>query len=450
MRIHFIAIGGAAMHNLAIALHKKGHRITGSDDEVFNPSKERLEKYGLLPQEFGWYPEKINTELDMVILGMHARKENPELLRAQELNIPIYSFPEFIYEQTKNKTRVVIGGSHGKTTITAMIMHVLKHAGITFDYLVGSQLEGFETMVDFHPNSEVAIIEGDEYLTSPIDRRPKFFLYRPHIALISGIAWDHINVFPTFENYVEQFEKFTQLIEPNGSLVYYNGDENISRIAENARTDINKIPYTTHLSEVIDETTYLRHHNKKSPLQIFGNHNLQNIQGAYHICNLLTISDELFYNAMSKFKGTKKRLELVEQGETSKLYIDFAHSPSKVKATIKSVREQYPTKKLIACLELHTFSSLKLDFLPQYEGSMDAADVPIVYFNENVIKHKKLESLTTHNVLKAFNNNGLQVFKDSSALQNYLTSHSYDNTILLLMSSGNFSDLDLELLKQYF
>ncbi len=448
--IHFIAIGGAAMHNLAIALHKKGYKITGSDDEIFNPSKGRLEKYGLLPTDFGWYPEKINSELDMIILGMHARKDNPEMLKAKELNIPIYSFPEFIYEQTKNKTRVVIGGSHGKTTITAMVMHVLKYAGISFDYLVGSQLEGFETMVDFFPDSEIAVIEGDEYLTSPIDPRPKFFLYKPNIALISGIAWDHINVFPTFDIYVEQFKKFTELIEPNGTLVHYDGDSNLSKIAENVRKDITTIGYTAHTAKVKDGSTYLINNNKEYPLKIFGSHNLQNIQGAYHICKKLNVPEEKFYEAMSEFMGTKKRLELVEDGKTSKLYIDFAHSPSKVRATIKSVREQYPEKNLIACLELHTFSSLKMDFLPEYNSSMDDADIPIVYFNENVIRHKKLESLSTYNVLKAFNNNKLIVYKDLTELQNYLTSCTYENTILLLMSSGNFSDLDIDLLRQFF
>ena len=431
------------MHNLAIALHKKGHKVTGSDDEIFDPSKGRLEKYGLLPAKSGWYPDKIHVELDMIILGMHARKDNPELIKAQDLGIPVYSFPEFVYEQTKNKTRVVIGGSHGKTTITAMIMHVLKHAGITFDYLVGSQLEGFETMVDFNPGSKIAVIEGDEYLTSPIDPRPKFFLYRPHFALISGIAWDHINVFPTFENYIEQFKKFTQLIEPNGTLVYYNEDTNLSDIATNANKNISTISYSTHPFEVIDETTYLKHNNKKTRVKIFGKHNLQNIQGAYHICKLLGIGDGTFYDAISKFKGTKKRLELIAEGKSSKIFIDFAHSPSKVRATLKSVREQFPSKKIVACLELHTFSSLKKDFLPEYKGSMDSADIPVVYFNENVIKHKKLEALSKNNISNEFNNARLEVYNDSTALQNYLITLMKDNTILLLMSSGNFSGLDL-------
>lgn len=448
MRIHFIAIGGAAMHNLAIALHKKGHKITGSDDEIFEPSKGRLEKYGLLPKKFGWIPEKVSIDLDMIILGMHARKDNPELIQAQKLEIPIYSFPEFVYEQTKNKTRAVIGGSHGKTTITAMIMHVLKYAGVTFDYLVGSQLEGFETMVDFHPDSKIAVIEGDEYLTSPIDLKPKFFHYQPHFALISGIAWDHINVFPTFENYVEQFKKFTQLIEPNGSLVYFSEDNNLLNIARNTRKDIKTIAYSNHLSEVIDETTYLKYINIKVPLKIFGEHNLQNIQGAYHICKLLGIEDETFYGAISKFTGTKKRLELIAEGKSSKLFIDFAHSPSKVKATLKSVRKQFPSRKLIACLELHTFSSLKKEFLPEYKGSMDDADYPIVFFNEHVIELKKLKKISTEEIISAFKNKKLKVFNNTQILSEFLSSFPYENSIFLFMSSGNFSGLDLELLKQ--
>jgi UDP-N-acetylmuramate: L-alanyl-gamma-D-glutamyl-meso-diaminopimelate ligase len=444
MKVHFIAVGGSAMHNLAIALHKKGYQVTGSDDEVFEPSKSRLRSYGLLPEREGWFPANISPELDAVILGMHARLDNPELIRAQELGLKIFSYPEYLYEQTKDKIRVVIGGSHGKTTITSMIMHVLRYNRIAFDYMVGAQLEGFDTMVSLTEEAKIAVFEGDEYLSSPIDRRPKFHLYFPNIALLSGIAWDHINVFPTFQFYVEQFQTFADLIEPGGSLIYFGNDENLRQLAAKSRTDIQKFPYLTHESVIENGITFLVSSKRKIRLQIFGDHNLQNISGAQLVCRQLGLTDKQFYTAISEFKGASRRLEVLAETENCVVFNDFAHSPSKLKATTEAVKKQFPERKLVACLELHTFSSLKKEFLPQYKNSMDAADLAIVYFNPHTIEHKKLEPITEQQVAEAFDSPGLMVFTDSDQLFAFLKSQSWENTNLLLMTSGNFSGKNLK------
>jgi UDP-N-acetylmuramate: L-alanyl-gamma-D-glutamyl-meso-diaminopimelate ligase len=444
MNVHFIAIGGSAMHNLAIALHKKGYQVTGSDDEIFEPSKTRLKTYRLLPEREGWLPENITPELDAVILGMHARQDNSELLRAQELGLKIFSYPEYLYEQTKDKTRVVVGGSHGKTTITSMIMHVLRYNQIDFDYMVGAQLEGFDTMVSLTEDAKIAVFEGDEYLSSPIDRRPKFHLYFPDIALLSGIAWDHINVFPTFPFYVEQFQIFADMIQPNGALVYFANDENLQEIAMKTRADIQKLPYTSHESVTENGITYLVVGNQKIKLQIFGDHNLQNISGAQLVCRQLGLTDEQFYTAIAEFKGAARRLEVLAETENCVVFNDFAHSPSKLKATTDAVKKQFPERKLVACLELHTFSSLKKEFLPQYKNSMDAADLAIVYFNPQTIEHKKLEPITEQQVAEAFDSPGLMVLTDSDELFAFLKSQDWKSTNLLLMTSGNFSGKNLK------
>ena len=445
MRVHFIAIGGAAMHNLAIALHKKNYIVTGSDDEIFEPSRSRLAKYGLLPENTGWNPEKLNGNIDAVILGMHARNDNPELIRAKELGLKIYSYPEYIYEQSKDKKRIVIGGSHGKTTITSMVLHVFKQTNRKFDYLVGAQIEGFETMVGLSNDAAYMIIEGDEYLSSALDPRPKFHLYKPHIAVISGIAWDHINVFPTFENYVEQFKIFTDTIEPNGHLIYYKNDKELVKIAEQLRNDITKHPYEAHKYELINGKTYLvTPGNEKIELQIFGEHNLQNINAAKHICLLSGINEDEFYSAIASFKGAAKRLQLLNENENTKVFLDFAHSPSKLKATITAVKSQYPDHKLVACMELHTFSSLKADFLPQYKDSMKNADIAFVYFNPHTVEHKKLENISPEQVRQAFGTDNVKVFTDSDLLQQELLNIDYKNKNLLLMSSGNFNGIDFK------
>lgn len=441
--VHLIAIGGSAMHNMALALHEKGFKVSGSDDEINEPSKTRLLKAGLLPEKIGWFPEKITAEIDAVILGMHARIDNPELIKAKELGLKIFSYPEYIYEATKDKIRIVVGGSHGKTTITAMILHVMNTLNIDTDFMVGAQLEGFNTMVRLTHNSKFAVIEGDEYLASPIDRRPKFHLYKPNIAIISGIAWDHINVFPTFEVYVQQFEKFIELIELDGSLIYCDADNVLKNVCEKTpHHKITKTAYNVPAHEIINGTTYLLVNTNKIPLQIFGNHNLMNLNGARLVCNKIGITDEQFYKAIQTFKGAAKRLELVYKNEKFNFYKDFAHSPSKLKATTDAVKQQFDSRKIIACMELHTFSSLNEEFLNQYKDSMNLADEAIVYFNPHTIAHKKLKEISTEQVHACFNRKDLKVFTKSDQLTHYLLSKKWSNSVLLMMSSGNFDGVD--------
>lgn len=441
MRIHFIAIGGSAMHNLAIALHKKGYQITGSDDVIFEPAKSRLDKYGLLPSEMGWDAERITTDLDAIILGMHARIDNPELLKAQELGVKIYSYPEYIYEQSKNKLRVVIGGSHGKTTITSMILHVLNYYNRDFDYLVGAQLAGFETMVKVTAEAPVMIIEGDEYLSSPIDRRPKFHLYKANVAVISGIAWDHINVFPTYSDYTSQFDKFIDTITEDGVLIYCKADNDLNEIVEHSTARINKISYAIPDHEIDNGITYLL--PEKTALKIFGDHNLMNLNAAKLVCAQLDISAVDFDTAIASFTGAAKRLEVISADESTNVYKDFAHSPSKLKATIDAVKSQFADRKLTACIELHTFSSLNKDFLQEYSGSMDKADNAIVFIDLKSFEQKRMEPFSEADVRDAFANPNLKFFNDASELKAYLLSLNYQNTNLLMMSSGNYAGFDL-------
>jgi UDP-N-acetylmuramate: L-alanyl-gamma-D-glutamyl-meso-diaminopimelate ligase len=449
MNVHFIAIGGSAMHNLAIALHKKGLKITGSDDEIVEPSKTRLANHHLLPSKEGWDETHIHKDLDAVILGMHARADNPELIKAKELGLKIYSYPEYIYEQSKDKKRVVIGGSHGKTTITAMILHVLSQCKKDFDYMVGAQLSGFDTMVKITSDAPVIILEGDEYLSSPIDRRPKFHLYKANIALLSGIAWDHINVFPTFENYLEQFTIFLQTIEPGGSIIYCESDPILKELVENFESSsLKKIPYAIPPSENVNGISYLITAYGKIPLEIFGEHNLQNLNGARLISKELGVSDEDFYKAIQSFKGAAKRLELVKKNENTNIYKDFAHSPSKLKATTKAVKDQFKSRKLIACMELHTFSSLNKNFLNEYKDSMNTADEAIVYFNPHTIEHKKLEPITSEQVKESFGRKDLEVFTDSKKMVDHLKKINWRDTNLLLMSSGNFDGIEFNKLAE--
>jgi UDP-N-acetylmuramate: L-alanyl-gamma-D-glutamyl-meso-diaminopimelate ligase len=412
MNVHFIAIGGSAMHNLAIALHKKGDTVTGSDDEIFEPSKSRLARFNLLPSREGWDEDKIHEGLDAVILGMHAKADNPELLKAEKLGLRIFSYPEYLYEQSKEKTRIVIGGSHGKTTITAMILHVVRDYGPDCDYMVGARLEGYDVMVKFSEEARCMILEGDEYLTSPIDRRPKFHLYKPDIALLSGIAWDHINVFPTFENYIEQFKIFTGTISKGGTLIYCQEDVELLRISQESRPDIRKIPYALPGYKVRSGITRICYQDQEFPLQIFGKHNLLNLDGARLVCNTLGITDEQFYTSIQSFRGASGRLERIAGDDDTVIFRDFAHSPSKLMATINAVKEQYPEKKLVACMELHTFSSLSPEFLDHYRGCMDVADRPIVYFSPQAIQLKRLPPLSVAQVKEGFANNNLEVFTD--------------------------------------
>ncbi|MCL1822341.1 MAG: Mur ligase family protein [Prolixibacteraceae bacterium] len=442
MHIHFIAVGGSAMHNLAIALHKKGYRVSGSDDEIFEPSRSRLAKYGLLPLQNGWDKKRITPDVDAVILGMHARSDNPELLEAQHRGVKIFSYPEFLFEQTKDKKRIVIGGSHGKTTITSMIMHVLKSSNILFDYMVGAQLDGFETMVGLENDSQIAVFEGDEYLSSPTDRRPKFHLYHPHIAVISGIAWDHINVFPTFDNYVEQFAIFARMIEPGGKLFYYKNDDELQKIAGNI-TQAATFEYDTQPHVISGGRTFLCNGENPTPLKIFGEHNLQNISAAKMVCTELGISDMQFFNSMRNFSGAAHRLEILAENEWTAVFRDFAHSPSKLQATAKAVKKQFPQRKLVACMELHTFSSLKKDFLPLYKNSMEDTDAAFVYFNPHTVEHKKLEPVSSQLIYESFGKPGLVVTTDSETLFEKLKRMEWQNANLLMMSSGNFDGRDL-------
>lgn len=442
MHVHFIAIGGSAMHNLAIALKRKGYHITGSDDEIFEPSKSRLDKEGILPEKIGWNPEAISSKIDVIILGMHARKDNPELVRAQELGLKIYSYPEFIYEQSKDKIRIVVGGSHGKTTITSMLLHAFKKLDVKTDFLVGALLEGFDCMVQIS-DAKYIVIEGDEYLSSPIDLTPKFHWYAPHYAIISGIAWDHINVFPTFENYVSQFKIFTDKIQPNGTLAYYIGDDELKKMVPTIRKDIQLRPYELPEFAIEDGVTCILPERRKYPLQIFGKHNLQNLNAAKLILNQLGFDDDKIYSAMMDFKGAAKRLEKIAENNSSTAFKDFAHSPSKLKATVAAVKEQFPERKLIACMELHTFSSLKKDFLPQYKNCMIGADEAYVYFSPDVVKHKKLEEISAELVQSSFGTDNVKVYTNSSDLMKHLQSKKWANANLLLMSSGNFDGVDL-------
>ncbi|EHQ29305.1 UDP-N-acetylmuramate--L-alanine ligase [Mucilaginibacter paludis] len=443
MRVHFIAIGGSAMHNLAIALHKKGFEITGSDDVLFEPSVSRLGKYGILPAEQGWYPEKITADIDAVILGMHARIDNPELLKAQELGLKIYSYPEYIYQQSKDKLRVVIGGSHGKTTITSMILHVLQCAGKDFDYLVGAQLAGFDTMVKLTNDAPIMVIEGDEYLASPIDRRPKFHLYQANIAVLSGIAWDHINVFPTFEDYTRQFSLFLDTIQPGGAVIYSETDHVLNDVVSQSSSDIKKIPYHLPAYEIIDGVTYIIYDEQKYALKVFGEHNLLNTEAARLICHELGINAETFYQYITTFQGAARRLELLAQTGTGNIYKDFAHSPSKLTATINAVKTQFPDRKLIAVMELHTFSSLNKNFLSEYAGTMDPADEAVVFIDEKTFKQKNIEPYSIEILKAAFAKNDLIIFNQPQLLAKYLENISLRNTNVLLMSSGNFGGLNL-------
>lgn len=446
MRVHFIAIGGAVMHNLAIALKKKGYDVTGSDDEIFEPSRTRLSKYGLLPLKEGWHPESITTDIDTIILGMHAKADNPELLKARELGLEILSFPEYLYEQTKDKKRIVVAGSHGKTTTTAMIMHVFKKLGVKFDYMVGSIIDGFETMVGLSDDSKVAVLEGDEYLTSALDKRPKFHLYMPDIAILNGIAWDHKNVFPTYENYIEQFRIFVSKISDGGSLIYFDGDNEVKKVALEADNRIKKVPYQVHGYFQNKQGFFGATHNRVVPLKIFGEHNMQNLSAAKEACLAAGVSEDDFYEAIQSFEGTSKRLQKLSENEKGIVYLDFAHSPSKVKATVEAVKMRYAGRDIVACLELHTYSSLSSDFLPLYKGTLQDATYAFVYFNPHAIALKKLAQLNRDDVKKAFGGNDIEVFDNATDLFSAIQNKVYSNPVYLMMSSGDFDGFDLKML----
>lgn len=437
------------MHNLAVALKEAGHDVTGSDDEIFEPSKSTLAKHGLLPEKEGWFPEKIDSAIDAVMLGMHASAKNPELIRAQELNLKIYSFPEYIYEQSKNKQRIVIAGSHGKTTITAIIIHVLTHCKRNFDYVIGARVRGIENTVKLTNDAPIIVIEGDEYLASALDPTPKFLRYQHHIGLISGISWDHANVFPTEEEYVKQFDLFADQTPKGGILVYCEQDPMALMIGKKERADVTEVAYKSHPHTADnDGHFYLTEHKEKHPINLFGSHNYQNISGAKEVLKKIGITSKQFFEAMATFRGASGRLEIIKENSSFTMYKDFAHAPSKVKATVKAVREIYPSRELVACVELHTFSSLNKKFLPQYRDSLKNAQTPIVYFNPEKVKAKNLEPLAESDIKNAFANNGLKVFDDAKKLEEFLSNQSWKNKNLLMMSSGNFGGIDINKLSE--
>ena len=438
-KVHFIAIGGSAMHNLAIALHRKGYEVTGSDDEIFEPSRTRLKNEGILPDELGWHPEKLDETYESVILGMHARIDNPELIRAQELGLKVYSYPEYLYEQSKDKTRIVIGGSHGKTTITSMILHVMKYAGIETDFMVGAQLEGFDVMVRLSESAKYMVIEGDEYLTSPIDRVPKFHKYHPHIAVISGIGWDHVNVFPTFDSYLEQFRIYVNTIEKGGCLIFDNNDIEARKIAQDAAVPTCGYEIHPYVSE--EENTYLINNGKKIQVQVFGEHNMKNINAAYNVCKQIGVSDEIFYDAISSFKGASRRLELMCENKEKNvmLFRDFAHAPSKVIATVKALREQYKDRFLLIVFELHTYSSLSEVFIDHYKNCLDNCDKAIVFYDPHAVAIKKLEMMTDERIIDGFGRKDIVVVHSKKELLEALNDVTKENLVGGFMSSGDFN-----------
>lgn len=443
MKVHFIAIGGSVMHQLAIALRRKGYQVTGSDDEIFEPARTNLAAEGLLPAAEGWFPERIEPDLDAVILGMHAKADNPELLKARELQLRIYSFPEYIYQESIQKQRIVIGGSHGKTTTTSMIMHVLRQSGRQFDYLVGAKLEGFTQSVQI-TDAPVIVCEGDEYPASTLEKRPKFHFLFPHIAVLTGIAWDHINVFPTFEFYLEQFAIFIGMIEPEGVLIYNETDPELNRLVESTRrSDIRYIGYGIPEHTIDNGVTTITLDNVNGRLSIFGNHNLLNLHAAYYVCNELGIEAEQFIKDISDFKGASKRLEVMASSPGSVVFRDFAHAPSKLRATIEAVRQQFPDRRLIAVFELHTYSSLNEKFLNEYNGAMDQADEGLVFYSAHALQLKRLPPLDKEKVSKGFGKEDLNVCTDRQELENWLLSKPKDNVCFLLMSSGNYDGMDI-------
>ena len=443
MKVHFISVGGSVMHQLAIALQGKGYQVTGTDDEIFEPALTHLRDKGLLPSAFGWQPALITPDLDAVILGMHAKADNPELLKAQELGLSIYSFPEYIFYESQQKKRVVVGGSHGKTTTTSMIMHVLKTCHQDFDYLVGAKLAGFEQSVKI-TNAPTIICEGDEYLASALLRQPKFHFLFPHVAILTGIAWDHINVFPTFEFYLEQFVIFMNKIEAGGVLIYNETDEVLNKLVlANKRNDIRCIPYKVPTHQITNGQTYITLEGAEGPLSVFGDHNLLNMQAAYFACAELGISAKAFVEAMANFTGASKRLELLASNEHCNIYRDFAHAPSKVIATIEAVKEQFPSRKLIGVLELHTYSSLNKEFMHQYKGALEKTDIAVVFYSKHALQIKGLPELPESYVVEGFDKNGLLVMTDKNALEQWLRAQDYSNTNLVLMSSGNYDGIDL-------
>ncbi len=443
MKVHFIAIGGSVMHQLALALKAKGYQVTGSDDEIFEPALSNLRNSGLLPGSIGWDPARVTPDLDAVILGMHAKADNPELAKARELGLPVHSFPGYIFEESKGKNRIVVGGSHGKTTTTSMIMHILKKEAKDFDYLVGARLEGFDRSVKI-TNAPVIVCEGDEYPASTLEKQPKFHFLFPHIAILTGIAWDHINVFPTFPFYLEQFTIFINKIEPGGLLIYNETDEELVKLVNRSkRADIRYQPYGLPAHQISQGETSINIDGNKGQLRVFGDHNLLNLHAAFYACKELLITPAAFVKAIADFTGASKRLELLGSNNTTNAYRDFAHAPSKVKASIEAVKQQFPDRRLVAVLELHTFSSLNESFMEQYRGAMEKADLPVVFYSSHALELKRLPPLPVEKVVQGFGHDNLTVLNEAKGLMRFLKNESYEHTNVLFMSSGNYDGADI-------
>lgn len=446
MNLHFVAIGGSIMHSLAISLKQQGHQISGSDDHIYDPASSRLAAHGLLPDEEGWHPERITAELDAVILGMHAFEDNPELAKAQELNIPVYSFPAFVFEQSHHKQRIVIAGSYGKTTTTAMVMHVLKEAGRDFDYLVGAQVEGFDNPVRVTEKAPMIIIEGDEYLASRIDPRPKFLLYQPHMVVITGISWDHINVFPTEDVYEEQFANLLHQLGKAADIIYCEGDARLRALVE-TYTDANsqyRYPYRTPKYKVKDGKYVVKLEGEQSAVPLIGRHNMANLAAAWRVCQQVGIEIEDFFQHMQTFKGASIRLQILQETQQQVLIRDYAHAPAKVKASVDAVRERYASRHLIAVAELHTFSSLHADYLPLYRDSLAAASARIVYINPKAVAQKRMAPITREQLVDAFGTEDLVYTTTPSELTEAIAHARQGEDVLLLMSSGNLGGLKVE------
>lgn len=446
MKLHFIAIGGSIMHGLAIALQRAGHTVSGSDDQIYNPAKNRLSQAGILPEKEGWDPDRITVDLDAIILGMHAFEDNPELRRAKELGLSIYSFPEFIYEQSRNKQRVVIAGSYGKTTVTAMVMHVLKGVGKDFDYLVGAAVPGFDNAVRISETAPVIIIEGDEYLASRLDRRPKFLLYKPHMVALTGISWDHINVFPTEAEYIAQFEYLIQAMSKAADIAYNSSDKLLNKLVKAHTNEESQYlhPYTTPTYRIRDGVYHVKIGGVSSPVALIGKHNMANMQTAWEVCRLLSVEPEAFMEQMRTFVGAKSRLETVSEEGNRLVIKDYAHAPAKVLATVEAVRERYKKKNLVACVELHTFSSLNEDFLPLYKNSLKAANKRIVFVDPHAVESRRMKPITARQIQAAFGDSKLTFVSTIEALQKAINDARKGDDVFLMMSSGNFGGLALE------
>lgn len=441
-RIHLIAIGGSIMHNLALALDNQGHIVTGSDDQIFEPALTRLTTHGLLPARMGWYPEKITTDLDLIILGMHAKSTNPELARALELGIPIVSFPEYVARSSADKMRIVVAGSHGKTTTTSMLMHLFKALGKSFDYLVGAGIEGFDRMVSL-TEAPYIIIEGDEYLSSCLDSRPKFLHYNPQIAIITGIAWDHYNVFPTLELYHKSFADFILSMKEGSTLFYFEEDEALTNLVNDHGKHLNAYSYGAVPHVWQNGQSYIRDGELLFATSVFGSHNFQNMQAVISVCTQLGFPRQEVVEALSSFKGSRKRMELLAEGNGKAAYLDFAHSPSKVRATLNAFREKYPEKKILTIIELHTYSSLNLDFLPQYAGSLKDTDHAIVYYDSHALAIKNMNPLSEPDIKNSFKREDIDVISHINELEDKILRLRQGTDILIFMGSGNFGDLDL-------